>query len=135
MTSPLCGLRGISIWTTVAPSTSTPYKSSPCSGTHSKMYIFEVMDPSLCRKFDSSDDGSDSSRCRPFSSSPIVRLSDMDSLGTAALRRARSQRQIIVLLRGYLHLLIPQHPERPCDPPPRRMRHDDVIDVATLCCD
>src|SRR5690606_2788062 len=41
-----------------------------------------------------------------------------------------SQRQIVVLLRRDLDLLVLQHRKRARDPPPRRMRHDDVVDVA-----
>src|SRR6266702_8241464 len=46
--------------------------------------------------------------------------------------RSRSQRQIVVLLRRHLHLLVFQHRQRPRDPLPRRMRHDDVVDIAPL---
>src|SRR5215207_5878243 len=42
------------------------------------------------------------------------------------------QRNVVVLLPGPLALLVAQHGERPGDPPPCRMRHDHLVDVAAL---
>src|ERR1700676_4803562 len=47
-------------------------------------------------------------------------------------RLHRSQRQIIVLLHRHLDMLVLQHRQRPGDAPPRRVRHDDVVDAAAL---
>jgi hypothetical protein len=43
-----------------------------------------------------------------------------------------SHRQIIVLLPRHLDMLILQHRQRAGEPPPRGVRHDDVVDSAAL---
>ena len=43
-----------------------------------------------------------------------------------------SHRQIVVLLRRHLDLLVTQHGEGAGQPPPRRARHDHLVDVAAL---
>ena len=43
-----------------------------------------------------------------------------------------SHRQIIVLPPRHLDVLVAQHGERAGDAPPRRVRHDHLVDIAAL---
>src|SRR5947207_8869316 len=53
-------------------------------------------------------------------------------VGMMAFRDISSHRQIVVLPLRHLHGLALQHRQRAGNPPPRRMRHDHVVDVAAL---
>src|SRR5260221_11617373 len=53
-------------------------------------------------------------------------------VGMMPFRDISSHRQIVVLPLRHLHGLALQHRQRAGNPPPRRMRHDDVVDVAAL---
>src|SRR6478672_2617644 len=53
-------------------------------------------------------------------------------VGMISFRGISSHRQIVVLSFRHLHGLALQHRQRAGDPPPRRVRHDHVVDVAAL---
>src|SRR5665213_174988 len=53
-------------------------------------------------------------------------------LTTTQSIRAPLQRQIVVLARRHIHLLALEHGERARDAAARRVRHDDVVDIAAL---
>ena len=42
------------------------------------------------------------------------------------------QRQIVVLPRRHLDMLVPQHRQRAGEPFARRVRHDHIVDIAAL---
>jgi hypothetical protein len=52
--------------------------------------------------------------------------------GAPLVFRGPLQRQIVVLFRGNLDMLVAKHRERSGDAAARRVRHDDIVDVTTL---